>query len=90
MSEEKIAEFNKAEGARPNPSSIMSAPREKKKFPVLLALIAGLTVSIVLNIIQLITFFSLNATTSQLRADINERESYISELKAKINSLEKR
>lgn len=88
MSEESVKKIISTDPARPNPSSIMSAPRDKKKAQRAFLLICALVISIALNIILAIISLSKNEQISQLQADAKDDEALIIELKNKINALD--
>lgn len=87
MSEERLKKISSAAPARPNPSSILSAPRDKKKAERTLIFIAALIVSVALNILFLILFISKNERITALETEVKDNESLIQELKTKVNSL---
>ena len=87
MSEERVKKIIATDPARPNRSSIMSAPRDKKKTERTFILIGALVVSIVLNIIFVIIFVSKNEKINALEAEVKDNETLILELKNKVNSL---
>ena len=88
MSEERLEKINSATPAMRSPSSIMSAPRDKKKAQRNFIIVAALAVSLALNIILAIVSFSKNATNKRLEKDVQDDETLIIELKDKINALD--
>lgn len=89
MSEERIKKIASSLAATPNPPSIMSAPREKKKGTYIFLIIAGLAISIAVNIILAVVLVSKNERVHQLETEIDDNKATIVELKNKLNSLEK-
>ncbi|MBR3232973.1 hypothetical protein IKF74_01675 [Candidatus Saccharibacteria bacterium] len=87
MSEERVKKIIATDPARPNQSSIMSAPRDKKKTERTFILIGALVVSVVLNIVFVILFVSKNEKINALEAEVKDNEALILELKNKVNSL---
>lgn len=87
MSEERVRKIISTDPARPNPSSIMSAPRDKKKTQRSLIFVGVLIVSLALNIILAIVFISKNEKINALEAENKDNEALILELKNKVNSL---
>lgn len=73
--------------ARPNPSSIMSAPRDKKKAERALIIVVALVISLIINIVFLILFISKNERIDALETEVKDNETLIQELKTKVNSL---
>ena len=69
--------------------AIMSAPVEKKPFPILLVLSIGCVISLALAILFLVLWLSANAKTSQLERDITDYKTTIVNLKNQINALDK-
>ena len=86
MSEERLDKINSALPATPNPSSIMSAPRDKKKAQKFFIVIVVLGVSLAINIVLCIVFISKNEKIRQLENDLKDDETLIIELKNKINA----
>ena len=66
MSEERVKRIISTDPAQPNPSSIMSAPRDKKKTQRNLILIGALIISLAANIVLLIIFISKNEEINAL------------------------
>ncbi|MBQ3293910.1 hypothetical protein IJG96_02140 [Candidatus Saccharibacteria bacterium] len=87
MSEERVKKIISTDPARPNPPSIMSAPRDKKKTQRSLILIGALILSLAANIILLVVFISKNEKINALEAEAKDNEALILELKNKVNSL---
>ena len=85
MSEEKVNNIMSAPAATPNQSSIMSAPRDKKKTQRYFIIIVSLAVSLALNIVLAIVALSKNEKISSLQKDVKDNEALIVELKTKIN-----
>ena len=88
MSDEKISKIVSAPAATPNPSSIMSAPREKKKTNRALILLGVLIISLITNVALLIIFITKNERLTQLESEVTDYKADIIELKNKLNSLE--
>ena len=80
-----ISSLNAAPAAAPNPASIMSAPREKKKLPASIILIAVLILSAAANIALLISFVSKNDQIKTLESELSDERAYVDELKNKLN-----
>ena len=87
MSEERVKRIISTDPAQPNPSSIMSAPRDKKKTQRNLILIGALIISLAANIVLLIIFISKNEKINALEAEAKDNEALFLELKNKVNSL---
>lgn len=83
MSDERL---NNTAPATRNPSSIMSAPRDKKKTQRALIIIGALALSLALNIILAVVSLSKNEKINQLQKDAKDNEALIIELKNKINA----
>jgi len=88
MSEEKLAKIISEPAVTPNPSSIMSAPRDKKKAERFIIIVSILAISLALNIVLAVVSFSKNEKINQLQKDAKDNESLIVELKNKINSMD--
>ncbi len=86
MSEERLNKINSASAAKPNPSSIMSAPRDNKNAQRFFIMIVVLAVSLALNIVMGVVFISKNEKIRQLEKDLKDDEELIVELKNKINA----
>jgi len=69
--------------------SIMSAPAEKKPFPMFLVLSVACAVSAALAIFFLVLLLSANAKISQFERDIEDYKSTVLNLKNQINELDK-
>ncbi|MBQ1528035.1 hypothetical protein IIZ77_00100 [Candidatus Saccharibacteria bacterium] len=87
MSEERVKKIFSTDPARPNPSSIMSAPRDKKKTERTFILIGALIISLALNITLAVIFITKNEKINALETEIKDNEALILELKTKVNSL---
>lgn len=87
MSDERIKKIVSSDPARPNPSSIMSAPRNKKQTQRSLILVGALILSLAVNIVLLIVFISKNEKINVLETELKDNEALILELKTKVNSL---
>ncbi|MBR3320300.1 hypothetical protein IKG20_03290 [Candidatus Saccharibacteria bacterium] len=88
MSDERIKKIVSEPAARPNASSIMSAPRDKKKTQTFFIVTAALVISLILNVVLAIASLSKNEHISQMEKDINDYKADIVELKNKINALD--
>ncbi|MBR2695533.1 hypothetical protein IKE86_01305 [Candidatus Saccharibacteria bacterium] len=87
MSEERVKKIISSDPARPNPSSIMSAPRDKKKTQRSLIIFGALILSLAINIVLLVVFVSKNEKINALETEVKDNEALILELKNKVNSL---
>ena len=87
MSDERIKKIVSVEPVKPNPSSIMSAPRDKKKTERQLIIIIALVLSLILNVVLAIVSLSKNERMSQLERDNADYKSENTELKNELNSL---
>ncbi len=82
-----VKELESAPAAKPNVVSIMAAPAEKKKFPLVPVLIGALLVSAVLNVFALVSILSKNESIDILRSEISDYKTEILDLKTQINEL---
>ncbi|MBQ3275095.1 hypothetical protein IJH46_01580 [Candidatus Saccharibacteria bacterium] len=82
-----VKELESAPAAKPNVVSIMAAPAEKKKFPLVPVLIGALLVSVVLNVFALVSILSKNESIDILRSEISDYKTEILDLKTQINEL---
>ena len=89
MSEERVNKILSTPSATPNQSSIMSAPTDKKKAQRFAAIVIALAVSLALNIVLAVVALSKNEKISSLQKDVKDNEAIITELKEKINSIDK-
>ena len=88
MSDERIKKIASEPAARPNAPSIMSAPRDKKKTNKTLILLGALIVSLVINLVLVISSLSKNERLTQLESEVTDYKADILELTTKLNSLE--
>ena len=89
MSEERVNKILSMPSATPNQSSIMSAPTDKKKAQRFAVIVIALAVSLALNIVLAVVALSKNEKISSLQKDVKDNEAIITELKEKINSIDK-
>ena len=89
MSEEKLAKIASEPAVQPNTPSIMSAPHDKGKTEKTLIGIAVLVVSVIANVILLITFLSQNERLRQCESEIEDYKAITTELKEQLNKLDK-
>ena len=82
-----VKELESAPAAKPNVVSIMAAPAEKKKFPLVPVLIGSLLISVVLNVFALVSILSKNESIDILRSEISDYKTEILDLKTQINEL---
>lgn len=82
-----VKELESAPAAKPNVVSIMAAPAEKKKFPLVPVLISALLISVVLNVFALVSILSKNESIDILRSEISDYKTEILDLKTQINEL---
>lgn len=87
MSEERVNNILSTPSAKPNQSSIMSAPPDKKRAQRFAAIIIALAISLALNIVLAVVSLSKNEKINSLKKDVENSEALLKEAREKLNSL---
>lgn len=70
--------------AIPNPSPILAATRERKNpLPVIILIMIAM-ISIIINVILVVLFFSSNSEISALEKELERRDDTISDLRSRL------
>ena len=87
MSDERVKRIVSSAPARPTQSSIMSAPRDKKKAERNFLIIVALVISLAANIIIAVISLSKNERMNQLESEIDDQKKLNTELKERLSKM---